>query len=53
MEKAGLSLKLPTIFLGSLCIVFGIVPSLPLSLINKIPKFLLDNEDYIRILLGG
>lgn len=48
-----LTLRLPTIFLGSLCIVFGIVPSLPLSLINNIPKFLLDNSEYIRILLGG
>ncbi|MGM0851043.1 MAG: complex I subunit 5 family protein [Bacillota bacterium] len=53
IAEPGLSLKLPTIFLGSLCIVFGIVPSLPLSLINKIPKFLLDNGEYIRILLGG
>lgn len=53
IQEPGLSLRLPTIFLGSLCIVFGIVPSLPLSLINKIPKFLLDNGEYIRILLGG
>ncbi|GGM42338.1 NADH dehydrogenase subunit N [Paraliobacillus quinghaiensis] len=53
IEEAGLSLKLPTIFLGSLCIVFGIVPSLPLHLITKIPTFLLDNGDYIRILIGG
>ncbi|MBM7571712.1 complex I subunit 5 family protein [Aquibacillus albus] len=51
--KPTLSLRLPTIFLGSLCILFGIVPSIPLSLINKIPKFLLDNGEYIRILLGG
>ncbi|UOQ92037.1 hypothetical protein MUO14_16230 [Halobacillus shinanisalinarum] len=53
IEEPGLSLRLPPIFLGILCIVFGIVPSLPLSLINKIPKFLLDNGEYIRILLGG
>ena len=53
IEEPDLSLRLPTIFLGSLCIVFGLVPSLPLSLINKIPKFLLDNGEYIRILLGG
>lgn len=53
IKEPNLSLRLPTIFLGSLCIVFGIVPSLPLSLINNIPKFLLDNSEYIRILLGG
>jgi len=53
IQEPGLSLRLPTIFLGSLCIVFGLVPSLPLILINKIPKFLLDNGEYIRILLGG
>lgn len=53
LKEPNLSLKLPTIFLGSLCIVFGIVPSLPLSLINNVPKFLLDNNEYIRILLGG
>ncbi|WP_227938303.1 complex I subunit 5 family protein [Alkalihalobacillus deserti] len=53
MEEPDLSLRLPTIFLGSLCIVFGLVPSLPLSLINKIPRFLLDNGEYIRIVLGG
>lgn len=53
IEKPDLSLKLPTFFLGSLCILFGIVPSLPLSLINNIPKFLLNNSEYIRILLGG
>ncbi|WP_088102914.1 complex I subunit 5 family protein [Halalkalibacter urbisdiaboli] len=53
IKEPGLSLRLPTIFLGSLCIVFGLVPSLPLSLINKIPNFLLDNGEYIRILLGG
>ncbi|MRH43579.1 proton-conducting membrane transporter [Aquibacillus halophilus] len=53
IKDPGLSLRLPTIFLGSLCIVFGIVPSLPLSLINKIPQFLLDHSEYIRILLGG
>ncbi len=53
IKEPDLSLRLPTIFLGSLCIVFGIVPSLPLSLINKIPRFLLDNEEYIRTLLGG
>ncbi len=52
-KKPDLSLNLPTFFLGSLCILFGIVPSLPLSLINNIPKFLLDNSEYIRILLGG
>ncbi|MBE4906485.1 proton-conducting membrane transporter [Bacillus luteolus] len=53
MEEPGLTLKLPTIFVGSLCIVFGIVPSLPLHLLNKIPNYLLDNGEYIRILLGG
>ncbi|CQR48040.1 Na(+)/H(+) antiporter subunit D [Paraliobacillus sp. PM-2] len=53
VEEPGLSLSLPTIFLGSLCIVFGVVPSLPLRLINKIPTFLLDNGEYIRVLLGG
>ncbi|MFE8700856.1 complex I subunit 5 family protein [Cytobacillus sp. FJAT-54145] len=53
IEEPHFSLKLPTLFLGSLCILFGIVPSLPLSLINKIPDFLLDNGEYIRILLGG
>ncbi|WP_138419683.1 complex I subunit 5 family protein [Aquibacillus sediminis] len=53
MKEPGLALKLPTIFLGSLCIVFGIAPSLPLSLIDKIPTFLLDHEEYISILLGG
>lgn len=53
IKEPGLSLRLPTIFLGSLCIVFGIVPSLPLSLINNISKFLIDNSAYIRILLGG
>jgi proton-translocating NADH-quinone oxidoreductase chain N len=53
IEEPGLSLQVPTIFLGSLCIVFGIVPSLPLSIITKIPNFLLDNGEYIRILLGG
>ncbi|MDL4842458.1 complex I subunit 5 family protein [Aquibacillus rhizosphaerae] len=53
IEEPSLSLKLPTFFLGSLCIVFGMVPSLPLNLITKIPTFLLDNGDYIRILLGG
>ncbi|QOR67996.1 proton-conducting membrane transporter [Cytobacillus suaedae] len=53
IEEPGLSLKLPTIFMGSLCILFGIVPSLPLHLINRIPNYLLDNEEYIRILLGG
>ena len=53
LKEPDLSLRLPTIFLGSLCIVFGIVPSLPLSLINNIPKFLLDNSEYIRIILGG
>jgi len=53
MKEPDLSLRIPTIFLGSLCIVFGIVPSLPLTLIKNIPKFLLDNSEYIRILLGG
>ena len=53
IKEPDLSLRLPTIFLGSLCIVFGIVPSLPLTLINKIPNFLLNNSEYIRILLGG
>ncbi|WP_456272628.1 complex I subunit 5 family protein [Bacillus sp. AK031] len=53
IEAPGLSLRLPAVFLGSLCILFGVVPSLPLGLINKIPEFLLDNENYIRILLGG
>ncbi|OGO87840.1 MAG: NADH dehydrogenase [Clostridiales bacterium GWE2_32_10] len=53
ITKVPLALKIPTIFVGSLCIVFGIVPSLPLSLINNIPKFLLDNSEYVRILLGG
>lgn len=50
-KKPGLSLNLPTFFLGSLCILFGIVPSLPLNLIYNIPEFLLDNSEYIRILL--
>ncbi|MEC3884943.1 proton-conducting transporter membrane subunit [Halobacillus sp. HZG1] len=53
MEAPGLSLQVPTIFLGLLCMVFGFIPALPLSLINKIPKFLLDNGEYIRVLLGG
>lgn len=53
IQEPDLSLKLPSIFLGSLCIIFGLLPSLPLSLINNIPKFLLDNSEYIRILLGG
>ncbi|RSK25820.1 proton-conducting membrane transporter [Bacillus sp. HMF5848] len=53
IKKPGLFLQLPTIFLGSLCIVFGIFPSLPLRLIYHIPAFLLDNSAYIRVLLGG
>lgn len=53
IKEPNLSLKLPTLFLGSLCILFGIVPSLPLSLINNIPKFLMHNSEYIRTLLGG
>lgn len=53
IEEPSLSLRLPTLFLGSLCIIFGLVPSLPLSLINKIPTFLIDNGEYIRVLLGG
>lgn len=53
IKEIDLSLRLPTIFLGCLCIVFGILPSLPLRLINNIPKFLLDNSEYIKTLLGG
>ncbi|WP_273126917.1 complex I subunit 5 family protein [Bacillus weihaiensis] len=53
IDEPTLSLRLPTIFLGSLCLLFGIVPSLPLSLIHKVPNYLLNHEDYIRILLGG
>jgi len=47
------SLKTPAIILGVLCILFGLWPSLPLGLINQIPEILLDNSNYIRILLGG
>ncbi|ERJ11394.1 complex I subunit 5 family protein [Haloplasma contractile] len=53
IKEPDLSLRLPTLFLGSLCIVFGIVPSLPLSLINNIPDSLLDHSEYIKQLLGG
>ncbi|MFW6264976.1 MAG: complex I subunit 5 family protein, partial [Bacillota bacterium] len=52
-KKPDLSLNLPTFFLGSLCILFGIAPSIPLSLIKNIPEFLLDNSEYIKVLLGG
>ncbi|MYL58377.1 proton-conducting membrane transporter [Virgibacillus halodenitrificans] len=53
IEEPSLALRLPALFLGSLCIVFGIVPALPLRLIEQIPGFLLDNGEYIRFLLGG
>jgi len=43
IKEPDLSLRIPTIFLGSLCIIFGIVPSLPLTLIKNIPKFLLNS----------
>lgn len=53
LEEPSLTLRLPTIFLGGLCILFGIAPALPLRIINEIPNFMLDNGQYIRILLGG
>ena len=52
-RKPDWTLKSPAIILGALCILFGLWPSLPLRLINHIPEMLLENSNYIRILLGG
>lgn len=53
-DPAGLwSLKAPALLLSSLCLILGLVPSLPLKIINKIPHHLMESINFIELFPGG
>ena len=49
--KPSWRLKLPTLVLGFLCLFLGLAPDLLMTILEKIPEFLLESSNYIDLLL--
>ncbi|MCK8825926.1 complex I subunit 5 family protein [Fuchsiella alkaliacetigena] len=52
-KKPNWKLEFSVLVLGLSCLLFGLLPQLPLALLEEVPAFLLDSADYINLLLGG
>ncbi|MFW5984858.1 MAG: complex I subunit 5 family protein [Halanaerobiaceae bacterium] len=48
-----LNFKIPAFLLSVLCLLLGLFPSLPLTLIAQIPRYLIDSQKYIALFTGG